>query len=94
MITLKMTKPKMTTLKALCAAVVLAAAAASPVFARDGWAPGSRVMVQRQPWRYYSRSCFQGPGFGPCPGVLYGWSIGRDRSRVGGVAPSLRPSGS
>ncbi len=90
---LKLTKLKMTMLKALCA-VVLAAAAASPVFARDGWEPGSRVMVQQQPRSHYSRSCFQGPGFGPCPGVLYDWSIGRDRSRVGGVAPSFRPSGS
>ncbi len=89
-----MTTLKMATLKALCAVVVLAAAAASPVFAWDGWQPGSRVSVQQRPWPYYSRSCFQGPGSGPCPGVLYGWSIGRDRSRVGGVAPSLRPSGS
>jgi hypothetical protein len=44
---------------------------------------------------YRGRSCIQGPGFGqPCPGPLYGWSVGRDRSRVGGLAPSLRPSGS
>ncbi len=91
---LRMTMLKMTKLKALCAVVVLAVAAASPVFARDAWQPRSRAIVQQQPWPYYFRSCFQGPGFGACPGVLYGWSIGRDRSRVGGVAPSLRPSGS
>jgi hypothetical protein len=83
-------------MKTLSAFIMLCAAITSPVFAQDGgpWGPGSRMGLELQPWSYRYRSCFQGPGFGPCPGRLYSWSIGRDRSRVGGIAPSLRPSGS
>jgi hypothetical protein len=87
----------MTRMKALSAFVFLSAAVASPVLAQDAGlvGRGSYYGVDPQPVPYRSRSCFQGPGFGqPCPGRLYGWSIGRDRSRTGGVAPSLRPSGS
>ena len=87
----------MTKLKTLSAVVIFSAAIAAPVFAEDGGslARGSRYGWEPQPVPYHSRNCFQGPGFGqPCPGRLYGWSVGRDRSRVGGLAPSLRPSGS
>ena len=86
----------MTGMRALSAVAILSAAFAAPVFAQDAgvWGPGGRYGLEPQPWPYQSRSCLQGPGFGqPCRGRLYGWSIGRDRSRVGGVAPSLRPSG-
>jgi len=87
----------MTRMKALSAVVILSAVVAAPVFAQDAVAlvPGDRYGLEPPPWPYHARSCFQGPGFGqPCRGRFYGWSIGRDRSRVGGVAPSLRPSGS
>jgi hypothetical protein len=87
----------MTKLKTLSAVVILSAAIAAPVFAQDGGSlgRGSRYGLEPQPLLHQSRSCFQGPGFGqPCPGRLYGWSVGRDRSRVGGLAPSFRPSGS
>jgi hypothetical protein len=87
----------MTKVKALGAVVVLSAAIAGPVFAQDAgvYGPGSRRGWEPPPWPYHYRSCFQGPGFGqPCPGRLYGWSVGRDRSSVGGIEPSLRPSGS
>jgi hypothetical protein len=87
----------MTKMKALSAVAILSAAVAAPVFAQDAGilGPGDRYGLEPKPWPYQSRSCLQGPGFGqPCPGRLYGWSIGRDRSRVGGIAPSLRPSGS
>ena len=89
-----MTKTKTKTLGAIA---ILSAAVASPVLAQDAgvFGPEGRRGREPAPSPYYSRSCFQGPGFGqPCPGPLYGWSIGRDRSRVGGLAPSLRPSGS
>jgi hypothetical protein len=82
---------------ALSAIVILAAAFTGPVLARDAgmFGPESRRAMEPMPMPHYSRSCMQGPGFGqPCAGSLYGWSIGRDRSRVGGLAPSLRPSGS
>jgi hypothetical protein len=84
-------------LKTLSAVVVLSAAIATPIFAQDAGVlgPGSRYGTEPQAVPYQSRSCFQGPGFGqPCPGRLYGWSIGRDRSVPGGIDPSLRPSGS
>jgi hypothetical protein len=81
-------------MKTLGAVVFLSAAAVSPVPGQDAFGPGSRRGLEPPPLRYHSRSCLQGPGLGPCPGPLYGWSIGRDRSRVGGQAPSLRPSGS
>ena len=81
--------------KTLSAIAILSAAVASPVLAQDPgmFGPENRRGIEPPPARYYSRSCFQGPGFGqPCPGLLFGWSIGRDRSRVGGLEPSLRPS--
>jgi hypothetical protein len=84
-------------MKTLAAVAILSAAIATPVFAQDlgVLGPGSRYRLKPQPVPYHSRSCFQGPGFGqPCQGRLYGWSIGRDRSSVGGIEPSLRPSGS
>jgi hypothetical protein len=88
----------MTRLKTLSAIVVVSAAMVTPVFAQDAgvYGPGSRYGTERQPVPYHGGgSCFQGPGFGqPCPGRLYGWSIGRDRSIPGGIEPSLRPSGS
>jgi hypothetical protein len=87
----------MTKVKALSAAVLLSATFASPVFAQEFgvWGPQSRWGLEPQPWPHHYRSCIQGPGFGqPCPGRLFGWSIGRDRSSVGGIDPSLRPSGS
>jgi hypothetical protein len=87
----------MTRFKTLSAVVVVSAAIATPIFAQDAGvlATGSRYGADPQPVPYRSRSCFQGPGFGqPCPGRLYGWSIGRDRSFPGGIDPSLRPSGS
>jgi hypothetical protein len=71
------------------AVVIISAAAVTSVLAQDAgvFGPGSRYGLTPQPGPYHSRSCLQGPGFGrPCPGRLYGWSIGRDRSRVGGVA--------
>jgi hypothetical protein len=87
----------MTNMNTLSAVVILSAAIAAPVFAQDGGSlgRGSRYGLESQPLPHQSRSCFQGPGFGqPCPGWLYGWSVGRDRSRVGGLTPSFRPSGS
>ena len=87
----------MTKMKTLGAVVVLSAAVATPVFGQNPcvFGPPSYSGLEPVPGPYYYRSCIQGPGFGqPCPGRLYGWRIGRDRSRVGGVAPSLRPSGS
>jgi hypothetical protein len=86
----------MTKMKTLRAVIILSAAVATPVFAQDFGVigPGSRYGLEPRPGPYYGRSCFQGPGFGPCPGRFYGWSIGRDRSRIGGFEPSLRPSGS
>ena len=89
----------MTKLKILSGVVILSAAIAAPAFAQgvEIWGPGSRYGWEPEPGSiyHYGRSCIQGPGFGePCRGRLYGWSIGRDRSRVGGEAPSLRPSGS
>jgi hypothetical protein len=87
----------MTKTKTLSAIAILSSVVASPVLAQDPgmFGPEGRRGMERPPARYYSRSCLQGPGFGqPCPGPLYGWSIGRDRSRVGGLAPSFRPSGS
>ena len=86
----------MTGLKIL-GAIVVSTAVATPIFAQDagGRMLGSRYRMESQPVPYHGRSCFQGPGFGqPCPGPLYGWSIGRDRSFPGGLDPSLRPSGS
>jgi hypothetical protein len=87
----------MTKMVTLGAALVVAAMAA-PVLAQDdgSMGPANRYGYGLKPQRpHYSTSCIQGPGFGqPCPGPLYDWSIGRDRSRVGGLAPSLRPSGS
>ena len=89
----------MTKINALSAGIIiLSAAIAGPVFAQDVrlFGPTSYYYSgwDRPPGPYYYRSCIQGPGFGrPCPGPLYGWSIGRDRSRVGGVEPSLRPAG-
>ena len=85
----------MTNMNTLSAVVILSAAIATPVFAQDGVSlgRGSRYGLESPPRPHQSRSCFQGPGFGqPCPGLLFGWSIGRDRSRVGGLEPSLRPS--
>jgi hypothetical protein len=82
-----MTKNPMTKLKALSAVVVVSAAIASPAFAQNGFGPGSRYVVEPPPWPHHYRSCFQGPGSGPCPGPLYAWSIGRDRSRPGGWDP-------
>ena len=84
----------MTKAKTLSAIAILSAAVASPVLAQDPGmlGPENRRGIEPPPVQYYSRSCFQGPGFGgPCPGPLYGWGIGRDRSRVGGLEPSLRP---
>jgi hypothetical protein len=85
---------KMVTLGTILVVVAIAA----PALAQDDDAlgPGNRYAYGLKPQRpHYSTSCIQGTGFGqPCPGPLYGWSVGRDRSRVGGVAPSLRPSGS
>ena len=77
--------------------IIFSAAVAMPAFAQDSefTGAGGRSGWESRPAPYHGRSCVQGPGFGqPCPGPLYGWSIGRDRSRVGGEAPSLRPSGS
>jgi hypothetical protein len=85
----------MTETKTLSAIAILFAAVAGPVLAQDAGMFGPEGRRGPPPARYYSRSCIQGPGFGgPCPGPFYGWSIGRDRSRVGGLAPSFRPSGS
>ena len=92
----------MTRLKTLSAVVVVSAAIVTPIFvtpifAQDAgvYGPGSRYGTERRQVPYHGGSCFQGPGFGqPCPGRLYGWSIGRDRSFPGGIEPSLRPSGS
>jgi hypothetical protein len=92
-----MRRKPMTKMRALSAVIILSAAVAAPVFAQDAGVlgPGDRYGLEPQPGPYHSTSCFQGPGFAqPCRGRLYGWSIGRDRSRVGGMAPSLRPSGS
>ena len=88
----------MTRMKTFGAVTILSAVIAGPALAWDtgigvpsrgdywGPAPG--------PYYYpYYRSCIQGPGYEPCPGLLYGWSVGRDRSRVGGYAPSFRPAG-
>jgi hypothetical protein len=85
----------MTKIKTLSAIAILSAGVASPVLAQDAgvFGPEGHRAMESPPARYYSRSCIQGPGFGqPCPGPLFGWSIGRDRSRVGGLEPSLRPS--
>jgi hypothetical protein len=80
----------MTKIKTLTASAILAVA--GPVWAQDPGVFEGRRAMESPPARYYSRSCIQGPGFGqPCPGPLFGWSIGRDRSRVGGLEPSLRP---
>jgi len=84
----------MTKIKALSAVVILSAAIATPVFSQDAVSPGSRRVVGPQPWPHHTRACIQGPGSGPCPGPLLLWSLGRDPSRVGGLEPSLRPSGS
>jgi hypothetical protein len=84
----------MTKIKALSAVVILSAAIATPVFSQDAIGPRSHRGLEPQPWPHRTRDCIQGPGSGPCPGPLMLWSLGRDRSRVGGLAPSLRPSGS
>ena len=87
----------MTKIRALGAAVVLSAAIASPVFAQDVGVsgPGSRRGLEPSRGRITPATAFKAQEFGqPCPGRLHGWSIGRDRSNVGGVEPSLRPSGS
>jgi hypothetical protein len=84
----------MTKIKALSAVVILSAAITIPAFSQEAVSPGSRGGVGAQPWPHHTRDCIQGPGSGPCPGPLMLWSLGRDRSRVGGLAPSLRPSGS
>jgi hypothetical protein len=88
----------MTKTKTLGAIAIFSATLVSPVLDQDAgmFGPDGRRAVEPPPPpppRYYSRSCIQGPGFGgPCPGPLFGWSIGRDRSRIGGLEPSLRPS--
>jgi hypothetical protein len=85
----------MSKMRTLSAVVFLSTTLVSPALAQDAWGLGSHRGWDREPVPYHNRSCIQGPGFGePCPGRLFGWSVGRDRSRVGGVAPSLRPSGS
>jgi len=85
----------MTRMKTFGAIIILSAAIAGPALAWDtGIAVPSRGGWGPLPGPYYYRSCIQGPGFEPCPGMLYGWSVGRDRSRVGGFAPSFHPSGS
>ena len=92
--TIKITTLKITTFGAIA---IFSAAIATPVLAQDPGYTGSggRRGLESQPTPYHGGSCVQGPGFGqPCAGRLYGWSIGRDRSRVGGEAPSFRPSGS
>jgi hypothetical protein len=84
----------MTRMKTFGAVIILSAAAAGPALAWDsGIGVPSRGDWGPPPPPYYYRSCIQGPGYEPCPGLLYGWSVGRDRSRVGGYAPSFRPAG-
>ena len=84
----------MTKIKALSAVVILSAAIAAPAFSQDVVIRGGRSGLGPQPLPHHTRDCIQGPGSGPCPGPLMLWSLGRDPSRVGGLAPSLRPSGS
>ncbi len=95
----------MTRMRVLSAAVILSAAIATPAFAQDLAVPGpgSRYGLEPQPGPIYDgRGYYGGPVFYSAPSYFapyggYGWDgyfIGRDKSRVGGVAPSLRPSGS
>jgi hypothetical protein len=95
----------MTGMKILGAAAILSAAIATPVFAQDlgVTGPGSRYGLEPQPGPTYDgRGYYGGPTFYSAPAFFapyggYGWNgyfVGRDGSRVGDVAPSLRPSGS
>jgi hypothetical protein len=92
----------MTRRKMLSAVAILSGVIATPVFAQDGGVlgPGSRYGLEPQPGPlYYGRGYYGGPVFYSAPAFFapyagYGYFGGRDRSRVGGIVPSLRPSGS
>jgi hypothetical protein len=85
----------MTRMKTFGAITILSLAIAGPALAWvTGIAVSSRGDWRLRRWPHYYRSCIQDPGFEPCPGIFYGWSVGRDRSRPSGLAPSFRPSGS
>jgi hypothetical protein len=83
----------MTKLKTLSAAIILSATVATPVFAQPTY-HGRAYDRYRGAYNQLS-----GPSFA-APQTQEEWNIqnfgfsGRDRSRVGGEDPSLRPSGS
>lgn len=85
----------MTEMKMLSAVVILSAAVATPVFAQDA----GNGLEPRPGSPYHGRGYYSPPAFYSAPAFFapyagYGYFGGRDRSRVGGIAPSLRPSGS
>jgi hypothetical protein len=88
------------TIKTLTAVAVVSAALSGPVFAQQASkrAPGHHA--QAHDLRNFRGVYNQAPVNGPlyvAPGPRDGWSVegfGRDPSQVGGVDPSLRPSGS
>jgi hypothetical protein len=91
-------------MKALAAAIILSAAVATPVFARDAGAPGNRYGLEPQPVANYPnfRGAYNqsGASFDARPLTNeerrnvenFGFS-GRDPSRVGGEDAWLHPGG-
>lgn len=90
----------MSTMKAICAAVILSAAVAAPALAQEVYGPaGGPYGPGSGPPAYY-RSYGQVPGDYPPQTSDEYWNLrnhgftGRDPSRVGSDSPSVNPSGS
>jgi hypothetical protein len=88
------------TIKTLTAVVVLSAALSGPVFAQGARERGPGNHGPAHALRNFRGTYNQAPVSGPfdaAPVSRDGWGVegfGRDPSQVGGVDPSLRPSGS
>jgi hypothetical protein len=86
------------TIKTLAIIAVVSAGLAGPVFARQAHVQSDRGPVYDL--RHFRGTYNQAPTTGPVyvtPRIGSGWSeegFARDPSQVGGVDPSLRPSGS
>ena len=82
------------TIKTLSAIAIVSAALSGPVFAQDPGSSGTSYQKPAHVQRHFRGAYNQAPLYAT-PQLSEGWLVdnyGRDRSRVGGEDPDLRPA--